>query len=312
MFEETIQNIEEEGFQNWARKRYFYYSNLEESRINHRANKRHKAEAQHLPQLEDMPTQRRGYRRRSVGTRYGRRRRSLSRRRPMFKRRRRVGWKIKARKEIGERVGTSSTKVWQVENVANEAVDTRELRWGRLTSIPHGSNIDQRNHTTLNLRGIKVDLELMNEATEPLIVHCAWVSPKDGQEVTSADFFRGYHQERGTNFSDALSSLEFRTGKINPDKFAILKHKRFMIGGAPGGTSIDQGNLPSFMTYAVYLPIKRQLRYDSPATAPAIDGNIFMVYWCDKMHLAGGASGTTGALKIKHRHLVYFRESKAV
>lgn len=229
------------------------------------------------------------------------------------------GWKAKARSQIGERVGSSTSKTRiQGHNTAPIVLDTRTLLVKHITGCAYGVQRNEREENRINVRGIRTEIAVANELNVPLFVHYAWVSPKQGYVPAQADnypattqFFRSYDTNRAEDFGVDLSSLEFRNNGINTDKFVVLKHHKFQLGGAATtGTAYDDGNMLSFRHHNFYIPIGRQLRFDSHAIGAPTDGPVYFLMWCDEFHKQGGALANPDAMRYYMRHIMYFKEPK--
>ncbi|AIF71500.1 putative capsid protein [McMurdo Ice Shelf pond-associated circular DNA virus-1] len=201
-------------------------------------------------------------------TRYRRGRRGASRKRTS-------SYGARARRQIGERVGTHSAKTKVVEDaVTTFAMSTRTLYNLVVSEVLEGTERNERVNDKVNFRGIKVFLQAYNALNTPVNFHVAYLSPKVGQTIDTTDFFRSERIARGRNFATIeLSSLEMRTLPINTDRYVVLKHMRMRLAAATEASTIfEDGGRPSLMTAQFYLPIKRQLRFEGPGSDTPIDG----------------------------------------
>jgi len=216
-----------------------------------------------------------------------------------------------SRRNIGEPVGTGTTKRAATDSADNILRDTRTLYVHGITDIEEGTELDARQRRIVNLRGFKVCLEVKSIGPSPLYVNIAILAPKAGASViTESDFFRSSQAtDRARNFADDLNSNEFHCLPINADRFTILKHKRYRL--IPGGTetgSVSQQGL-SYMNVDWYIPLKRQLRYDSGVGQPEA-GGVSLVYWFDQFGTTGGTAGQIGVAQMSRRVVTYFKEPK--
>lgn len=94
--------------------------------------------------------------------------------------------------------------------------------------------------TTVNLRGIRIWELFENNSTFSVECHWALVQPKDpdvplsNNDVLKNKFFRNADEEltpdRAINFVDGVAYAQtHRTNYINPDKFHILHHRRWVL-----------------------------------------------------------------------------------
>lgn len=213
-------------------------------------------------------------------------------------------------RNVGEPVGTSTSKRFTSKDTTSVAKDSRTLYSEELTIIPHSSNnvIDNRQRNIVNLRGFKICMEFLNNIGQTQYFHVAIVSPKNSNStVETTDFFRGTGSSRAVDFGQALSSLDFHCRGINTDKYTVLMHKRYRIQGNSNSTYVDRSGR-NYMNMMMYKKIKRQLRFEQTADNSPISGRIFLVYWSDLFATADGTAPTTGAYAVGERHIAYFKE----
>ena len=244
------------------------------------------------------------------GNRYGRRRRGRTTSRGRYS----SGRGKRAR--IGERVGTSSALTTIVENDESvPQIDTRELYSVPLIVIQPGQGINERKRQMVNVRGWKMDFELINQLVGPLYFNLAIVFDKGGSTsggVSNADFFRWDGNDRSRNFSNALSGLEFHRLPINTDRYVVLKHKRYTLiqqrdleGGEPNVTNVRSGK--NYRTMRWYIKLKRQIKFDTSLNTPET-GQCYLVYWCDGWGTPANSSPTEAAANFGKRIVMYFRD----
>lgn len=215
-----------------------------------------------------------------------------------------------SRSNIGERVGTGTSKRSVTHTNDNIIRNTRLLYEHSLADIPEGTDLDARQRKMVNCRGFKICLELKNLINNPMYVNIAVVSPKDGQSNFNADWFRSSDaSNRARNFDVTLNSNEFSCLPINSDAFTILKHKRFQLipGSTTGSTASQSGR--SYMQLKWWIPLKRQLRYDAAIGQPE-NGKVHLVYWFTEFATAANDPGLVGAVQMSSRVVAYFKEPK--
>ena len=220
-----------------------------------------------------------------------------------------------SRRNIGEYIGTNTGKLHQTEfsDLTNQA--TRTLYSFPLCNIPKGDEMNQRERSMLNLRGFKICMEWKNDLQEPLYINLCVLCPKaanDTQAIPGPNFFRNQdnNDSRGTDFTNALNSNEFHCLPINTDLYTVLRHKRYrLIPGSQSDPTTNSASGLSYMRTDWWVPVKRQLRFDTPNSAPT-DGQCFLVYWADEFGATGGSPPVTNAMKVSKRTITYFREPK--
>lgn len=210
--------------------------------------------------------------------------------------------------KFGEPVGSGSTQRAIVASNIGVSSSTRFLLSGDLLNIPKATNheIDQRARDIINVKGIKLNVEVRNNLTEALYFNYAVIVPKYDQSASSVsvvDFFRSNEDARGTNFSNNLSGIEFSTLPINNDKYHILHHTRIMLG--PSATSGGYSDAtPNYFQLAKFLPVNRQIRFES---GQPVNGRIQYCYWCDKFGGLPAASATAAAILFSQHNVAYFK-----
>lgn len=161
-----------------------------------------------------------------------------------------------------------------VTNLNESTVGDNNLRWGN----------------QVDCRGIKYYFSIINKKNVPIVFHVALVTLQDQSEkllsglVIVSDHFRDATQEkRAIDFDASRTGLTMNKYPLNPDKYKIWKHSRFLIGAQNGQTNVAYAtNRPSFLEYKSYVPIKRQLRYAGTSGADCLN-NIQLIYWCDQI-----------------------------
>lgn len=220
-----------------------------------------------------------------------------------------------ARLRVGHPVGTSTSKYRQTGQRSIDIgppLNDRTLYAFDLTGIPQGDEPTMRERDLINLRGIKVCMEVVNTTPAPLYFNFAIISPKGEVNLNPIEFFRSYSDNRGTDFeSPNISSLDYHCRPINTDVFNILHHKRYVLttGDAASKGEVYQGN--AAIRVMRYFPIKRQVRYRRQlegegdfCTTP-----IFFVFWTA---IAGFGTETAPqeAFRTDTRIVTYFRDPK--
>lgn len=217
----------------------------------------------------------------------------------------------KSTRRIGERVGSSSAKrsVQLLQALTNR--QTRTLYQTRLTQIPFGNNVNERERNVVNVRGFTLCMHFRNDLNVPLYLNVAVVSRKDEGDAAPVvnDFFRGFDNQRATDFGNGLLPLEFHCSPINSDKYHIIRHKRYTIDPLPGGLTYTSEHR-NWRNLNWYIPFKRQLRWDQNADNNPIDGNCFLVYWCDQVSAAAGSAPVALAMNVALWNKCYYRATQ--
>lgn len=231
------------------------------------------------------------------------------------------------RQNIGEKPGSTSTKKYCPLDTDPAPNDTRTLYSTNITTLPRDNaaagfapaeNISLRQRDIVNLRGWKINMEwVCNKSQTAFCCHVAVIAPKSGANSFSTDdFFRHDGDQRGIAFDRSVTnSLMFSSLMINPDKFTILKHKKFFLaekGPAPNSSVVPthQTNTRNSYYYVkMWVPLRRQLRFKDATENTPIDGNVFLVYWFDSPGITRG-SPAVPSINISQRITTYFREPR--
>lgn len=218
-----------------------------------------------------------------------------------------------SRRNIGDAPGTSSAKSVEQES-HGDFLATRTLYNTDLTSIGHttSNEINGRQRNAAYVSGFKLCFELRNTTAAPLYWNVAVISFKTenaGDKNFATDFFRnpGGATARSIDFGNTnLKALTRNCYPINTDKFTILKHKRLKLSGK--GNVDYNGELQNTMNMNMYIPLKRQVRWDTTAQNNPVSGSVYLVYWID---LFGDNSvlPIPDAAVMSHTYTTYFRDT---
>lgn len=235
------------------------------------------------------------------------------------KRKRRSALKYRASKRkrmrlVGMRPGSGLTKKYPIRNqtsLVNKA--TRTLYSVDVTDIAKQSTeqINRRDRDIVNLRGFKWCQEWRNILNTPLLCNWAVVTPRKGDIVETADFFRAANEDaRVAAFGTARSSNESHCLPINSDAYVVHAHKRFILGPANGQTNTSWyfPNHKNYIQLKKYVKINRQIRFEDTST-PTTRG-VFVVYWMDQTLQPGGAAAVANCAQELTTCVSYFREPK--
>lgn len=241
-------------------------------------------------------------RRKSYGTVSRKRRRVVRRRKRHVYRKRRY---------IGHPVGTSIAKRNERRNFTTEA--TRTLYQINLTNITKSidNNISERQRDIVNLRGFRLCFDFANISAFP--VHVNWVvvydkRDSDGlQTIDLEDFFRGNGDQRALDWDNTLTSQQFTRSGLNADRFVVLRRKRFLLNADGDATGIySNPSRTNFRTMKVWVPLKRQLRYEDDVCQTPIK----VMYWFDQWQSGSGTTPVAGVMRTMSMCTTYFREPR--
>jgi len=225
-----------------------------------------------------------------------------------------------AKRRVGESIGTSNAK--HEANQSSTLMSTRTLYQFPLLNLPVFNTtggtpqvLDRRINNVVNFRGIKFCINIKREPltgsaengnTQQLWVNMAIISPKANltadETVPVTRFFRNDGQTRSTDFSTALTGLDFRCLPINADEYIIHKHHRMILGPKTSTEGRDE------RTIEFYWPLKRQIRYEAASSTPSAK-NIYLVWWCDISQSGSGGAAFPGAVRLNLKHVKYFRST---
>ena len=138
--------------------------------------------------------------------------------------------------------------------VAEQVISQRALYLDKINNVqtlvnatddilPSGIKPNIRLRNALDVKGWKITLGLYNENDWPLFFHYAIISPIDDstEENMYLDFFRDYDVNTDLNFSVGISGAAMNNLPINPDKYAVLLHKKIFIPRSPGSGAWASG-----------------------------------------------------------------------
>lgn len=241
--------------------------------------------------------------------------------------RRRSAWKAAARREVGNRANMNNCKRSVNNLIANDlGKATRTIHQFPLIKIAKGTQIDQRLRQIVNMRGFKIELNMINVTQNLLICNWAVVHPKTtgikvdeaGQTFPTQELFRGYNQSRSQNPTTTLAGVQWCNAKINTDQFAVLKRGRFILNPGrdapvdPGTGEIiyfpEKGS--NLRMKQLWVPLRRQCAWDTNISNDYPVDQVFFVYWLDAPMSPTGKLPQPDAVAIETRVIQYFRETR--
>ena len=223
--------------------------------------------------------------------------------------------------QVGDPVGTGA----QTKQVVNQQYQgtpfgSNVLHGGSVTSIAQGQTANTRERNVVNLRGFKIRVLIKNTwnggaADRPLFLNFCLISPKHATTtLTTTDFFRNPGDlQRAIDFDNSFIN-GFDRGKalgINTDKYALLWKKTMTLGVANSQQAFSggAGGPRNYAYFKKYVPIKRQLRFDSGLDTSGFS-NIFFIWWVNAIDEGVGNVSVPGACDAWARVTTYFREPK--
>lgn len=230
---------------------------------------------------------------------------SAYRRRRTYRKKRRLD----GTKKVGDPMKNIHMKREKTVNSIGLAHATRTLGEQNLTFIQGGDFENQRHRQIINCKGIQICYHLKNLEDFPVFFNVAIIAPKHNQIFVSAsEFFRSNNGDRGTDFSDALTGLDFAYLPINTDRYNVLRHYRHQLGARVDSASINSDTgAANWMSRKVWLPVNRQLRFENQSTT-SCTSPIYFVYWCDAMDATSGTAPNLAAVGISFMHTMFYTD----
>jgi len=190
--------------------------------------------------------------------------------------------------------------------------DTDSLYVADISQLAAGVNRNERLRDVIMCHGINIDLTCLNITTnDNLVLHYAVVAPKNSNAVSSSDFFRGYNEDRGRDFTaNTLSGMDFLCNPINTDKFTVFTHRKVAlhaVNGASGGTAFEDSTISSMQYRKTWISLKRQLRYGD---ANECETPLILLWYCSYPQKAKTAGPITDAYRLTYRAVMTFSEPK--
>lgn len=195
----------------------------------------------------------------------------------MYKSRQHAKQKIKT--SIGEDIGTTNPKTAQSYFLDVTSRNSNTLYDEDVLNLERGDLLNQRERDLVNLRGWKINMELVNTTASVVYCNVAIIHPKKATAVSSSQFFRSYDTSRNQDFGSTLMNAHMRhCYPINTDQYLILKHKRFRL--APNGQAANQSQEfgSSVHNECLWVPLGRQIRFNGNGSTTN-NQKAYLVYW---------------------------------
>jgi len=188
----------------------------------------------------------------------------------------------------------ATVDIWKTTS-GTVTIDPRVIIQDDLTDIPEKvaatTDISRRERAMINCLGFSLRIFVRNTLpSNSIVCRFAVVSPTDKNEISNAQFFRGYGTTRAQDFTTALDSHQYTDTPINTDNYSILWSYKCELG--PDADTTGAANFSrskaNYMSINKFVKLNRQLRYDSNLGSACSD-KIFLLMWYE-----GVGSTTTG------------------
>lgn len=217
---------------------------------------------------------------------------------------------------LGEPVGTHTGKRCLADVTATPAgykFNSNAIYSLASIKIDQGTGINQRQRRIVNLRGIeyKFHFHLRDATLAPqydVYLHVAAVHNKKGATAPSQDFFRSYGTERAVDFTapSTLRPLQLMMDPINSDAYHVYFHKHWKV--TEQKNLVANGGKGPEILFKKYLPIKRQIRFESDTGNSVGDDQVYFVFWCTTIASNGSTSQFTDAFTYRYEIVNHFRD----
>lgn len=232
-----------------------------------------------------------------------------------------------ARRQVGERVGASTSKkcVTEIQS-SNIQRQSRQVYSIPMIQIAKGDGINQRSRQTVNLRGFKIEMHAVNLQPRVFILNWAILHPRAAAMGTvnaagtlpPSEMFRSHSQRRSMAMTTSESGLEWTNASINTDLFAVLKRGRITFNPGRDATDPQDGDVvyheinkgSTYRSKGMWIPIKRQVRFDASLDSQHPMEQIWFTYWIDEPMANGGSLSIQAAVAMQYRFICYFRDPK--
>lgn len=175
-------------------------------------------------------------------------------------------------------------KNYMLANDNNKVLQhTRVLYHLDLIFVPKQSTDDEinlRDGNKITVLGHSFNIRWENVLPHPIFVNHAIVIPRGTTHVTQIEFFREWGTSRYEDFDVKLCSENFNR-PINKDKYHIIRHKRYILGGL-SNNQYNLPNTPSTKTIRFWLPIKRTFTFRDEGGFP-VESFPILVTWFDQV-----------------------------
>lgn len=250
-------------------------------------------------------------------------RRAIGRKRARTQKRRATKTTKRMKGELGDPIKTK-TECKQVMHLSNgyAAENTRTLYYNQLIKSSQRSSLlrNAREQDVINVRGVSIEFTISHSKAFPLCMNVAVVCPKNNATPTTTGFFRNMIDSvdyRATDFSITKNQMEFHKLPINTDEYQVYTHKRFIMNpaeraspGFPTLTEFYNAARPNWKTMSMYIPINRRFTFDAGTDEYPNNGNLWLLYWADRMGNAGSMPVETQVFYTQYKIVTSFKDMK--
>lgn len=214
-------------------------------------------------------------------------------------------------RQVGEPPGRSSSSRDFSSNL--QVLDNRTIYDSALIDITRNTTtseeINNRERDTIVITGIKLCIEIKNLDSFPQWFNVALLTPKDETAgITATGFFRSHGVDRDQNFTTSLPGFQMHCLPVNTDHYVVLRHKRFRLG--PAAAFSSGATVSSYTMLDIWLPLKRQIRYDGPLSSDLAKGQVYLVWWASGVSDPSGTAVSVDSYQFAHRAIVYFKNPR--
>lgn len=199
-------------------------------------------------------------------------------------------------RSVGHPVSRRVTKASNISSFAGNTLDTvtaynsRTLNEIILDRIPKEVDVHsyiERETDVINLKGWRVNLNIENTTSDPLMVHMALIAVArhdEGTTVTLTDeFWRNYlNGTRTEDFNASQTGTEYGALKVNNDKYKVIHRWKKFIDGTNSTNERSK-----YWMFKRYLKFPRQVIYDSTEATDGSDSphnmRLYLVHWAHKV-----------------------------
>lgn len=216
----------------------------------------------------------------------------------------------KAKMQVGDPKGSGLVSKSRTTLAAiTQSQPSRTLLTQDVTTIPYGSAENERERNKLLLKGFRLRGFFRNNLGPPTVVRVALVAPRQGTVASTTNFFKGFDGERGLDFSTLRDGLQMTSNGINDDVFAIIYQTRIELGATSATSTTFANNMPSIGYLNAWVPLERQLTYDSSADNVPDSDRVFLVWWMDDPYAANGAATTASTFLYSMSCVTYYKDT---
>jgi len=245
-----------------------------------------------------------------------------------YRGRSRMGYKAKARRAAGLKAfGPPNSK--QSMRLDQDVTSIATRTWGavNLCSIPHNVNNVQnaRCGQEAHITGFLHKVNWSNNSNFIQCVYEYWVVPLNYDPATVSDATlqddfhsrHGFEADRDGTWANNLNYLLYDE-PVNPEKFLVLKKRRFLLG--PSASSVTSGgsNLgsrPCYREFKDFIKLNRKFTYgvqtDTELTTVPIQAPVFYINFVIQTMTGNGTAPVPAQLQREAHIITYFRDGES-